>query len=185
MPAGTPTANWRRPSAAETASLQRLQSARPASLRRRLGAAIGRTPPPGLLSAVSLESASAAAAASGRSPVATRASTSWSASSAVGEARSIRQCSHRPPPSAAPLPLGVRRKTCFVTFLQKGDGAGPGRGAGARGAGARGSRNSWRISAVSKVCGANLGLARSTMAREYSSESALRRTASARKLSSL
>ena len=84
------------------------------------------------------------------------------------------------PPSADPLPLGVRRYAWVVIFKLKSGGAGPGRGTSASAGAGLGWKRSWRRTAVSLVRGARPGLARSNRAREYSSDAALRRTASAK-----
>ncbi len=142
---------------------------------------MGRTPPPGLRSAVTFDRAKAAAALSGKSCVATRKSTSCRAVSAVGEVSAQRQCSQRPPPRAAPLPRGVLRSARFVSLRGKGAGPPPARGRGGSGGTAYGPSKSWSSAAVSSVSGARPGLARRAAAREYSSARAFRRRGSFRR----
>ena len=84
---------------------------------------MGRTPPPDFRSAVSFESASAAAALGGKFAEATLCRTSWRAFRAAGAPSTTRQCSQRPPPTAAPLPLGVLRSARFVSFVAQSAGA--------------------------------------------------------------
>eukprot|EP00959_Pyramimonas_sp_CCMP1952_P455067 9470963-Pyramimonas_sp.AAC.1 len=104
-------ANCCLPSASCKRSRRSVASARPTKRRKMFGAAMGRTPRSPFRSGVSLEVARAAAALSGTRPSARRSQTPQKAPSAPESERTTRQCSNLPPPTAAPLPLGLARRT--------------------------------------------------------------------------
>ena len=178
MPAAVPMANWCLPSASASCFLRVATKARPTNRRKAFGAAIGLTPPPGLRKGVSLERASAEATASGTRPWDTRAHTSQKAARADGEVKTTRQCSKRPPPTAAPLPFGLVRSACFSALRESG-GSAVSRGSLLRGSACRGCSKPCSVPAVSGVSGARPGLASKAVAREYSPASAFRTTSSA------